>query len=84
MTRGRAAGGFRRGLSLPGWSARSAWGFDAELECFWAELWRADADAAPAIRIAPEHLVPTMPGLARALGVAAGLPAEEAFVALTA
>lgn len=84
MTRGRAAGDFRHGMALPGWSGRSSWGFDVELECFWAELWRAEADVEPTVRIAREHLVPTVTGLARALGAAAGVPAEEAFLALTA
>jgi len=69
---------------LPGWSARSGWGFDSELECFWAELWRTDADAGPAVRVAPDHLVPTVTGLARAVGFAAGLPPGDALVALTA
>lgn len=83
MTPGRAAGAFRRGLRLPGWSERSAWGFDAELECFWAELWRAEGDPEPAVRVAREHLVPTVPVLARVVGAAVGLPPGEAFVALT-
>ncbi len=81
---GRAAGPFARSIALPGWSSRSAWGFDAELECFWAELWREDADERPAVRIGAEHLVPTVTGLARAVAGAAGLPPEEAFLALTA
>lgn len=81
---GRAAGAFARAIALPGWSPRSAWGFDAELECFWAELWRADGDAEPAVRIGAEHLVPSVPGLARAVGRAAGLGPEAAFLALTA
>jgi len=84
MTRGRAAGAFRHQVSLPGWSVRSSWGFDAELESFWAELWRSDADLEPTVRVPREHLVPTVTGLARVLGTAAGVPAGEAFVALTA
>ena len=84
MTRGRAAGAFCRGLDLAGWSLRSQWGFDPELECYWAELWRADADARPAVRISPAHLVPTMSGLARAVASATGAGVDEAFLGLTA
>lgn len=78
------AGAFRRGLTLPGWSMASSWGFDAELECFWAELWPADAEAGPVVRVSREHLVPTVTGLARAVGAAVGVPADDAFLALTA
>lgn len=81
---GRGAGAFEHGLALPGWSPRSSWGYDATLECFWAELWRADDDAEPSVRIAPDHLVPTVTGLARAVGLTLGVRDVEAYLALTA
>lgn len=81
----RAATGrvpFERPLVVRGWSARSRWGFDPALECFWAELW-PESGGAP-VRIGPEHLVPTVDGLARVLGVAVALDGDEAYLALTA
>lgn len=80
---GRAAVPFARTIALEGWSPRSAWGFDAELECFWVELWR-DGEVEPAVHIGAEHLVPTVPVLARAVARVAGLRPEAAFLALTA
>lgn len=81
---GRGAGAFEHTLALPGWSPRSSWGYDATLECFWAELWRADDDAEPSVRIAPDHLVPTVTGLARAVAGVVGVCDVEAYLALTA
>ena len=71
-------------LALPGWSERSAWGYDAVLECFWVELWRDGDDAGPAVRISPEHLISTMSGLARAMAFAVEVGDDEAYLALTA
>lgn len=75
---------FAHALALEGWSARSTWGFDPELECYWAEMWRADSDRDPAVRIGVEHLVTTVDGLAGAMTVAGRIPGTEAFLALTA
>lgn len=69
--------------SLPGWSRRSVWGFDASLEGYWAELWREDGDLLPGVRIGPEHLIATLEGLARALARVTGVSADDLFVALT-
>jgi hypothetical protein len=83
MTSGRVGGAFERALDLPGWSSRSTWGYDASLECFWAEVWRGDDDAEPEVRIAADHLLPTVTGLARAVAGAVGVHEVEAFLALT-
>jgi hypothetical protein len=32
--------GDRRALWLPGWDRRSAWGFDPQLDAYFAQLWR--------------------------------------------
>lgn len=69
--------------SLLGWSRRSAWGYDASLEGYWAELWREDGDLLPEVRIGPEHLIATLEGLARALARVTGVSADDVFVALT-
>lgn len=79
-----SAGPFAHALALDGWSARSSWGFNPELECYWAELWRADTDRGPAVRIGVEHLVTTVDGLAAALALAGRMPGADAFLALTA
>ena len=71
-----------RPLVLRGWSARSRWGYDPRLECFWLELW-PETCGAP-VRIGPEHLVPTVDGLARVLTWALALEPDEAYLALTA
>lgn len=75
-------GPFERPLRVPGWSARSRWGFDPRLECFWVELWPEAGDAP--LRIGPEHLVATVDGLARVLAVAGEVDREDAYLALTA
>ena len=80
----RGAEQFRHALALDGWSARSVWGYDPELECYWAELWRADTDRVPAVRIGVEHLVTTVDGLAGAMASAGRIPGAAAFLALTA
>jgi len=81
---GRGAGAFEHTLTLPGWSPRSSWGYDASLECFWAELWRADDDAEPSVTISPDHLVPTVTCLALAVALTLGVRDVEAYLALTA
>lgn len=81
---GRGAGAFEHTLALPGWSPRSSWGYDATLECFWAELWRADDDVEPSMTISPGHLVPTVTCLARAVALTVGVRDVEAYLALTA
>jgi hypothetical protein len=81
--RPRRARPFVRPLRLPGW-AGSTWGYDAGLECFWAEL-RPDPEAGGdgAVRIAPDHLIPTVAGLAAAVARTARVPRDEAYAALT-
>ena len=82
--RARAGAPFAHPIALDGWSPRSAWGYDPDLECYWAELWRRDADAGPAVRIGVEHLVTTVEGLAAAVQQVGRLRGGEAFLALTA
>lgn len=80
--RGRHQGvgaGYVHALTLPGWSGR--WGYDARLECFWAELWPPDGDR---LLIGAEHLVPTMSGLAGAVSARAGVRHVDAYLAMTA
>jgi hypothetical protein len=77
---GRVDAGFVHALTLPGWSGR--WGYDALLECYWAELW--PPDGAGRLLISSEHLVPTMSGLARAVSARAGVPHVDAYLAMTA
>lgn len=78
----RTVRAFERPLVLPGWSARSRWGLDPVLECYWFELW--PDGAGPAVRIGPEHLVATVDGLARVLAVTVSLEPGSAYLALTA
>ena len=80
----RSTGPFEHALALPGWSGRSCWGYDASLECYWAELWLRDEDAEPAVTISPDHLVPTVTGLARVVAGAVGVCDVEAYLALSA
>lgn len=81
--RGRGAAGraaFERAARVPGWDA-SRWGYDAVLECFWAELARPGGEV---VRIGPEHLLTTVPALARAVALRARLDWTAAYLALTA
>lgn len=72
---------FERPIAVPGWPA-SRWGYDVALECFWAEL--GDGPAGHVVRIGPEHLLTTVPALARAVGHVAGVDGDVAYLALTA
>lgn len=71
---------FERPARVPGWDA-SRWGYDVRLECFWAELARPGGDV---VRIGPEHLLTTVPALARAVADRARLDWTAAYLALTA
>lgn len=71
-----------RRLPLPGWSARSCWGWDPSLECFWARL-VPTTPGGRTIEVSPDHLVPTLTSLARALAVPAGLDPAAVYVVLT-
>ena len=73
---------FARGVALPGWSAGSRWGYDAVLECYWADL--LPDDGAPDVQIGPEHLLSTVTGLARAVAVRLGVGDDDVYLALTA
>lgn len=73
---------FRRTFALRGWSADSAWGYDDVYECYWVEL--RTAAGRHGVRIGPEGLLVTLGALAGAVAGAAGCPAEEAYLALTA
>ena len=76
---------FRRPVRLEGWAAGSAWGYDAVLECYWAELVPVhDTACAEVVRIGPEHLLTTVTGLARAVAFATGAGDTDAYLALTA
>lgn len=75
---------FVRALELTGWSARSVWGYDPDLECYWAELWRVDSDPAPLARVGVEHLITTVAGLAGAMATVAPVRDDDAYLALTA
>lgn len=85
----RRAERFERRLALPGWSP-STWGYDPTLESFWAELRpdpAADAAADPgrgAVLISRDHLITTLPGLARAVARSARVADAAALRALTA
>ena len=83
ITTARSCGAFARDLVLPGWSRRSSWGYDVELECYWVELWR-DEEPGPRVRIGPEHLISTVPALARAMAFALEVAEVDAYLALTA
>lgn len=79
---------FERSLSLPGWSP-STWGYDPALESFWAELRPdpavgASESARGAVLISRDHLITTLPGLARAVARSARVADAAALRALTA
>ena len=43
---------FREALWLPGWSAQSIWGYDEQMDTFFAQLWRdEDTNADPTVWI---------------------------------
>lgn len=71
--------GFEKPLMLPGWAGTARWGYDAVLECYWAE---ADHEAVGTVRIGPEHLLVTLGSLARTIAAALGLTDQEAYLAL--
>lgn len=78
-----------RPLHLPGWSP-STWGYDPALESFWAELRPVTPTSASGtgdpgpLHISRDHLITTLPGLARAVARSARVPDAAAFLALTA
>lgn len=87
----RRADRFERPLALPGWSP-STWGYDPALESFWAVL-RPESNPTPtgggspsaaSVHISRDHLITTLPGLARAVARTARVPDAAAFLALTA
>ena len=78
---GRPRRPFTRSFLLPGREPGS-WGFDGVLECYWAEL-PAPAGGG-AVRVGPEHLLTTVPALARALAREAGAGDLDVYLALTA
>lgn len=81
----RRAERFERRLALPGWSP-STWGYDPALESFWAELrpsGSGDRDGG-SVLISRDHLITTLPGLARAVARTARVPDAAALLALTA
>ncbi|WP_225754434.1 hypothetical protein [Actinotalea sp. Marseille-Q4924] len=71
-----------RPVLLPGWSARSRWGWDPALECYWARLVPLRRDGA-VLEVSREHLVPTLASLARTVAARAALDDGLVFVALT-
>lgn len=80
---------FERSLALPGWSP-STWGYDPALESFWAELRPDPVTDAPAdptrgtVHISRDHLITTLPGLARAVARSTRVADAAALHALTA
>lgn len=82
MTPAHRRQAFARGVALPGWSAGSRWGYDAVLECYWADL--LPDEGVQDVRIGPEHLLGTMSGLARAVALRLGVRDDDVFLALTA
>lgn len=83
----RRGAGFERPLVLDGWSPSSRWGYDAALECYWAELRSVSSPGeagAAVLRVGPEHLVTTLAGLSRALGAMLGTSPDRPYLALTA
>ncbi|GEN78777.1 hypothetical protein [Actinotalea fermentans] len=85
----RRAERFERSLALPGWSP-STWGYDPALESFWAELRPdrvADDPGDPrrgTVLISRDHLITTLPGLARAVARSTQVGDVTALRALTA
>ncbi|NMR19177.1 hypothetical protein [Cellulomonas fimi] len=74
---------FERPIDLPGWSQRSAWGYDDRLESYWAELHRdTDGPAEPEISILADHLMVTITSLSQAIAERAHLARDEAYLAL--
>lgn len=78
--RSRARAPFERVARVPGF-AGSRWGYDGVLECFWAEL---VAPGGEVVRIGPEHLLTTVPALARAVAHRGHVDPAQAYLALTA
>lgn len=69
---------FSREIALPGWSPRSAWGYDQTLEAYWAVLWRdGDPPVSPPLAISTDHLVPTIHLLTELLARRLSLPEAD-------
>lgn len=58
----------------------AAWGYHAPLESYWASV--VGSTPAQDVAVGPEHLVPTITGLARAVGSRLGIAADDVLVAL--
>ncbi|MCL3862244.1 hypothetical protein [Actinotalea sp. K2] len=76
--------GFVHQVDLPGWSARSSWGYDPVYEGYWLRVWDVDHAARPAVEVAPSQLISTVAGLARVMARALDIDDGTAFLALTA
>ena len=60
--------GFCEALWLPGWSHRSTWGYDEQMDTYFAQLWRdGDTDDDPTVWISGCHPIGTEMSLARAI-----------------
>ena len=68
-------------LRGPGLADGSRWGYDDVLECWWAEVWDEQGRGA---RIGPDHLIPTIDGLVRALSWVVDRSPDDLYLALTA
>lgn len=75
----------RRGLNLRGWAERSIWGWDRQMDCLFAQLWRDNAgeDDGPEIWISPPGRVTTEPDvLAQWIAEATGKPLNSVLSAM--
>lgn len=89
--------GFDRPLVVAGAAGSSRWGYDPDLECYWAEVHvdgspgEAGGTAGPVTAragavmatIGTEHLLLTLDSLARTLAAVLGVPDQDAYLALT-
>jgi len=72
-------------INLPGWSDQSIWGYDAKLECYWAQLWRdEDHTERPRIWISLDHLIPTLFVLVLLVAEALDVDQNDVYLAMTA
>lgn len=68
-------GNFREALWLPGWSDRSIWGYDSEMDTFFAQLWRdSDTNDDPTVWLGGVDPIATSRHLAEFLASATGKP----------
>lgn len=74
---------FREALCLPGWSDQSVWGYDEQMDTYFAQLWRdSDTNDDPTVWISGVDQIGTSRQLADLIASATGVNVGRAMYAM--